>query len=194
MNRIFSKLFFEGQVSAAINFLDNQATQGGILKMTDEIKTKLEDLHPEPAPTDPAYLSKGTPPLPKSVIFEAVTAQSIKEASVRTNGANGVSGGDAIHYRRMLQSFGAASVSLCEAMAATDYVDPELLEAFVANRLIPLDKGGGKVRPIGIGEIPRRIIGKAIMAVLKGDVAQAAGATQVCAGLKKEALMLPFMP
>ncbi len=52
----------------------------------------------------------------------------------------------------------AAGRRLC-----TVYVDPDLIEAFVANRLIPLDKGGGGVRPIGIGEIPRRVIGKAIM-------------------------------
>jgi hypothetical protein len=171
-----------------LSYLDKQATQGGILKMTADIKTKLESLHPEPAPTEDEFLCKGTPPLPKSVIFEAVTAQSIKKASLDTNGAAGISGGDAEHHRRMLHSFGTASVNLTEAMAAmgrrlcTEYVDPELIEAFVANRLIPLDKGEGGVRPIGIGEIPRRIIGKAIMVVLKGEVAQAAGATQVCAG------------
>ena len=54
----------------------------------------------------------------------------------------------------------------------------------MAHRLIPLDKGNGGVRPIGIGEIPRRTIGKAIMVVLKSVVAEAAGATQTCAGQK----------
>ena len=56
-----------------------------------------------------------------------------------------------------------------------------MLEAFVANRLIPLDKQPG-TRPIGIGEMPRRIIGKTIAAVLKNDIMDAAGATQLCAG------------
>ncbi len=122
------------------------------------------------------------------MIFESLTAEKIKEASLHTKGAAGTSGGDAEHYRRLLYSFGASSTDLAQAMAAagrrlcTVYVDPDLIEAFVANRLIPLDKGGGGVRPIGIGEIPRRVIGKAIMGVLKNDVAQAAGATQVCAG------------
>ena len=142
--------------------------------MTDDIKTKLESLHPEPAPTEDEFLCKGTPPLPKNVILEAVTAQSIKKASLDTNGAAGISGGDAEHHRRMFHSFGTASVNLAEAMAAmgrrlcTEYVDPELIEAFVANRLIPLDKGAGGVRPIGIGEIPRRIIDKAIIGCPKG--------------------------
>ena len=35
---------------------------------------------------------------------------------------------------------------------------------------------------MGIGEVPRRIIGKSIMHVIKKDVMLAAGATQLCAG------------
>ena len=43
---------------------------------------------------------------------------------------------------------------------------PESLEALVACRLIPLDKNPG-LRPIGIGETIRRILGKAVTNVLK---------------------------
>ena len=56
---------------------------------------------------------------------------------------------------------------LCDTLAAvgrricTTYVDPSSLTAFVAYCLIALDKCPG-VRPIGIGEVARRIIGKAI--------------------------------
>lgn len=56
---------------------------------------------------------------------------------------------------------------LCDTLAAiarrliTCFVDPSGLSAFVACRLIALDKCPG-VRPIGIGETVRRIIGKAI--------------------------------
>ena len=39
--------------------------------------------------------------------------------------------------------------------------DPECFESYVACRLIPLNKNPG-VRPIGVGEVLRRIIGKAI--------------------------------
>ncbi len=38
------------------------------------------------------------------------------------------------------------------------------------------------VRPIGVGETVRRIIGKAILAVIKVDVLEAAGTLQLCAG------------
>ena len=44
------------------------------------------------------------------------------------------------------------------------------IEPLVANRLIPLDKGEGAVRPIGVGEVLRRICGKCVMSVVKKDV------------------------
>ena len=48
-------------------------------------------------------------------------------------------------------------------------------------RLIALDKNPG-VRPIGIGELPRRIIARAVLSVLRDDVQDAAGSVQLCAG------------
>ncbi len=64
---------------------------------------------------------------------------------------------------------------------ATEKFDPISLEAFLASRLIPLDKCPG-IRPIGIGEIPRRIIAKAICRHLRPDIQSAAGPLQLCAG------------
>ena len=55
------------------------------------------------------------------------------------------------------------------------------IEPLNACRLIPLNKNPG-VRPIGIGEVLRRIIGKAVMKVFKDDVQTAAGPSQLCAG------------
>ena len=47
--------------------------------------------------------------------------------------------------------------------------------------LIPLNKNPG-VRPIGIGKVPRRIIGKSILKAVGGDIHEAAGSLQACAG------------
>ena len=52
-----------------------------------------------------------------------------------------------------------------------------------------LDKGDDKngnpgVRPIGIGEILRRLVGKVIMGSIRKDIIQAAGPLQTCAGSK----------
>ena len=52
---------------------------------------------------------------------------------------------------------------------------------FVACRLIPLDKRPG-VRPIGIGDMPHRIVAKAILYVIGDDIVLAVGPLQTCAG------------
>ena len=76
---------------------------------------------------------------------------------------------------------------LCNSVAqfarriATTYVDPAGLAAFIACRLVPLDKNP-RVRPIGICETVRRIVGKAIMYIVGDDVQEAAGPLQLCAG------------
>ena len=66
------------------------------------------------------------------------------------------------------KSFKKSGTELCNAVAVmarklcTEYVDPTRIEALLSNRLIPLDKWEGAVRPIGIGEALRRIIAKCI--------------------------------
>ena len=51
----------------------------------------------------------------------------------------------------------------------------------MACRLIPLDKNPG-IRPIGIGEVPRRIIAKSVLRVVREDIQEAVGPLQTCAG------------
>jgi hypothetical protein len=65
-----------------------------------------------------------------------------------------------------------------------EHVDPTSLQAFVANRLVPLMKAGGGVRPIGVGELKRRLIGKAVMTVFGKDVEGAVGSLEMCVGQK----------
>ena len=95
--------------------------------------------------------------------------------------------GDAYVWRRLLVSFKSASTDLCDAVAnvayrlATEHVNPAGLQALLNNRLVPLDKDPG-VRPVGIGEVLRRIVGKSVLSILKKDIMQATGVTQVCAG------------
>ena len=55
------------------------------------------------------------------------------------------------------------------------------LEAYLSCRLIPLDKNPG-VRPIGIGEVLRWIIGKAIIFTIKPHIIDSAGDLQLGAG------------
>ena len=116
----------------------------------------------------------------------------IREAALRTKGSGGPSGVDALGFRRILacKSFKKSSANLCDALATltrrlcTEHIDPHTIESIVASRLIPLDKGNGAVRPIVVGEVLRRITGKCVIKVLKGDVIEASGSLQVCAGHK----------
>ena len=77
-------------------------------------------------------------------------------------------------------------MTLCNSSAAVAHhlcidVDSAELMAFVACRLISLDKKPG-VQPIGVGEIPWRIIAKAVLHVIRNDIQMSAGALQTCAG------------
>ena len=82
-----------------------------------------------------------------------------------------------------------SSKALCSAIArmarriATENIHPQVLRSFIACRLIPLSKNPG-VRPIGICETLRRIIGKAIMKIVGPDIQSVVGTSQLCAGQK----------
>ena len=58
------------------------------------------------------------------------------------------------------------------------------IDAYIANRLIPLLKAPSGIRPIGIGEVLRRIIGKAVISEIRPDILESAGNLQLCAGQK----------
>ena len=87
----------------------------------------------------------------------------------------------------MCTSFKKASVELCSSVAVvarricSTLVDPVGLSPLIACRLIALDKCPG-VHPIGIGEMVRRIIGKVISHIIRDDLQEAAGSSQLCAG------------
>ena len=87
----------------------------------------------------------------------------------------------------MCTAFKSSSIDLCNALSllaqclCIQFVAPKGLSAFTACRLIALDKCPG-VRPIGVAEVAKRILGKAILTVIGGDVQQVAGTIQLCAG------------
>ena len=69
----------------------------------------------------------------------------------------------------------------CAKCLCTEYIDPKILSPLLSCRLIALNKNLG-VRPIGIGEIPRRILVKAVLRITESDIRYAAGALQLSAG------------
>ena len=70
---------------------------------------------------------------------------------------------------------------LCKNLL-TEFYDPSLIAPLTACRLIPLSKGpSGGIRPIGVGEVLRRIMGKVVASTLKEQIKEAAGPLQTCA-------------
>ena len=96
---------------------------------------------------------------------------------------------DAAGWLRILASnnFGTSSSDLRKAFAnvvrklCTDLVETHTIEALLFYRLISLDKNPG-LRPIGVGEVLRRIAGKVTVSVLKEYVIKYTGTLQVCNG------------
>ena len=186
----------QNQSSTAISL---QKCRQGVLSLDDFVEGKqdtvrniLEDLHPtgkDPHPESllPNDTESSLPTDP--ILFESLDGSLIQQVARQCNGSAGPTGLDARAWRRMCTSFGRSSWNLCSAIACvarcicTKQVDPEGLSAFVACRLILLNKCPG-VRPIGVGEVLHRTIGKAVMRIVQTDVATAAGLLQVCASLQ----------
>ena len=161
--------------------------------MLNELKNK----HPDAQPEQEDVLLRGDIPYVDPAQFNNIDSTEIIKATARTRGAAGPSGYDADAWRRTLisKNFSGASGDLTKAMAkmaqkmcieeifrAEEGSEVSSLEAYVACRLVPLGKDDNGVRPIGIGEVLRRIIGKAIVSVLKPDILKSAGSLQLCAG------------
>ena len=196
----FARLVFEGKIRPAIRLLTDHS-RGGLLNLdstvpdssqSSEQRTVREDLlnkHPKGQDLKPSAVIELETDLqaPHPIIFEQIDGQLIHSIALRTQGAAGPSGIDASGWRRLLLSFQKESIDLCEAIAmmgrriCQNFVDPVGLTAFTSCRLIALDKCPG-VRPIGIGEVVRRILGKAILTITSPDVQQVTGALQLCAG------------
>ncbi len=161
----------EGKVKPALNLL-SQTSRGNLLSLNQPADPQSPTLHGSrtgyslpktsfPGVIDPStiLLEEELPPNhhPHSVIFDTINGDLIKKMALRCQGAACPSGIDGAGWRRLCSSFKGALSNLCHSLAlvarrlCSSYVDPNGLSAFVACRLITLDKNPG-VRPIGIGE------------------------------------------
>ena len=195
ISKTFTKLMLQGKVQAALRLLDKGET-AGVAVVNDETLKILRELHPDSKPACEQVLMQGEIPYFDPIIFSNIDEGSIAKAAMRTRGAAGPSGMDAEGWRRILVSknYGAtgkdiriAFAKMTRALCTREVTSSEStssLEAYTACRLIPLQKKPTGVRPIGIGEVTRRIIGKAIIQEIKPELAECAGSLQLCAGQK----------
>ena len=191
--RSFEKLVAAGNVKAALRLVTEQSNTGclGLDSLQPDgrtVKDHLLDKHPPDNPAAPSTIS-GTPsvPEPHPIVFEQIDGSLIRSTIQRLSGSAGPSGMNAKGWKRMCSSFHRTSNELCEAIArlsrriCSTYVDPRGISSLVASRLIALDKSPG-IRPIGVGEILRRLIGKVVLHIAQEDIQRTVGSLQLCAG------------
>jgi hypothetical protein len=198
--RAFNAKVLSGRLRPAVRALTNR-DQGGVLQ-PDDVCSKtgrpvLEVLRgkhpamrdPDPDLTDPdrgsfeAYAEETPTPVPV-----VITGEVVEQVASRLSGGAGPGGTDAVDLRNWLLRFGAESESLRDALAviaewlANEHPPWAAYRALMACRLVALDKCPG-VRPVGIGEVYRRLIAKCVLEVAGGQATTAAGNLNLCAGL-----------
>ena len=188
ISKEFATKMQKGNVNGAIKLLTNHM-KNGVLPLTKETLDMLKQKHPSPSPATQEVLLPDLPIMTHPIKFDNIDADMVRKAAIKTNGGSGPSGLDSDGWRRLLtsKSFGMSSLDLCKTLAnvikkiCTTSNLTNSLESLLACRLIPLDKNPG-LRPIGVGEVLRRIAGKVVVSTLRDDIVSSVGSLQVCAG------------
>ena len=188
VRKSFCQKMLEGKIGQAIRLVDNE-NRTGLLPITEDTLRMLKEKHPTATKRNGPEVTPETPVEP--VIFEGIDASAVQNAAKNTFGSGGPCLIDADGWKHMLcsKSFGKAGENLAQTIAdlakrlCTESVNSDFLTELLASRLIPLEKHPNGVRPIGIGEVMRRIMGKTVTRVLKQDVIEASGTLQTCSGI-----------
>ena len=157
----------EGNVHQATRLLQPQ--QGELLQINKETTEKLKEKHTAGTRATQEALLSGEIEAPHPVTFRSINQEMVRKAEMEIKGAPRPSGMYANTWRMLLTSKrnSTAAADLCKAVAELSqkmgYKNCQHLEALINCRLIPLKNQKNDVRPVGIGEMLRRIISKCIM-------------------------------
>ena len=190
---MFNDFMSRGKISNAFRVLSDEH-KGGVLAPTDLIDGRpvleiLRDKHPEGQPLEHNCIQSEHPrALPyHPAVFDKISARLVRKHAMKTHGSAGPSGLDADDWRRLLSAFEQTSTNLCKLVAkfakrlTTSIIPPHDLITYNGCRLVALDKCPG-VRPIGIGEVMRRITGRIIVDCIRQDLTSLGGNMQLCLG------------
>ena len=191
--KIFANLMMQGRVSSTLKIFTSDPCVG-VHKINDDVINALKQKHPKPSPIIENTLLNGPVNEVLPCYFDNIDEEMLSKASSLTKGAGGPSQLDAMQYHHLLSSRKykvenqelRPQIAILARKLATETLDPLTLEAYVSCRLIPLDKNPG-VRPIGVGEVLLRIVGKYVRWVLKEDIQLTAGPLQTATGLQSGA-------
>ena len=188
----FTRLMMEGKVRKALKLIDSNSSITGVHQMCDEVKDTLQAKHPKGEEATPEALLLGDAPRVEPVIFEEINRAAIQLAARNTAGSGGPSRIDADTWKHMLcsKAYGALADELADAVAVlarricTEDIPYDHVSSFFSCRLVPLIKETDGVRPVGIGETLRRIIGKSVAKALRNEIQVAGGCLQTCTGIE----------
>ena len=158
--------------------------------ISEGVLESLEALHPFHRHSKISPPS-GVPPPESPLVgaFDEITADTVRTCLRRMQGSAGPSGLTPLMLQSLCLTDGPEHLALCEAIAdfTRDFAQSlsfaGRLDCFRASRLVPARKPNGGLRPIGVGECLRRLVGKTIGLVAKGSVQQACGVEQPCGGI-----------
>lgn len=190
--RQFDATVRSGRLREAVRRLTLRAG-GGVLAPEDNCTKTHRPVHEvlqgkHPAARDPAPEAlEAYPALPVRPDLD-ISPDIIEQAGRRLRGGAGPSGLDAAELKEWLFRFGPSSLALGEELAqwtrwlANESPPWAAYRALMANRLIAIDKQPG-VRPVGCGEVIRRLMAKAVILACGERATEACGAVNLCAGL-----------
>ena len=87
-------------------------------QISRSVRDILSDKHPKGIPSVYSSLLQDNPAPVNPILFDQLTAQSIYQAALHTEGSAGLSGLDAYAWRRLCSSYTSASQDLCSALAS----------------------------------------------------------------------------
>ena len=167
MSKKFASFVNKGNINGALNSLTKHQGKGGILPLTKDNIALLREKHPNAALSSEDMLLYGPKQYSHPVLYDPIDSDGWR--LILTSRVYGLAGED---LRKAIASFAR---KIC-----TTTIEDSSLEAYLAC-LIPLDKNPG-IRPIGVGEILRRIVGKMITAFAKKDILISTNPLQMSSG------------
>ena len=179
VSRKFRGYMSKGNVNSAIKLLSNNM-EGCVLPSNKEASELLNVKHPTGKAASEDNKLHSPLPTVENITFDVINDSMISEAAKITQGGSGPSGMDADSWRRILVSrgYGNAGNNLRKAIAllikktCIEKIDDPSLSPSMASRLVPLNKNPG-LRTVGVGELLRRVMGKAVMSTFFEDVTTA---------------------
>jgi len=189
----YASILQQGRLRQAVRYLTDR--DGGAVLSPDDPDSKtgrpvreiLEAKHPRLRDVHHLQL-KEYDELPE---FEdvVITGDTVEKVARRLSGSAGLINFDSHAMKNLLLSHKDSSRKLRDAIArfaswlANENVPWAAYRGLMMCREVALDKMPG-IRPIGIGEIFRRLIAKCVLEAAGPQATSACGSDQLCAGLK----------